>query len=84
MTARLRYWIPSAVLALTVGLLIMLLVTVSAEPLALHLAGAAGGRRVGRILTPALVTSLARYSGIAAFLGCVGIAIDVERPLRRS
>lgn len=76
MTFRVRYWALSVLLAATAGLAAMLIVTVAAEPAAVHLAEAAGAHPASRILTDSLVAELARYSGIAAFLGCLGIAID--------
>lgn len=83
MTVRLRYWLPTLGLAATIGLVTMLIVTAVAEPLALYLAHAAGAHPAGHILTPALVRELGRYSGLAAFLGCLGIAIDTAEPRRR-
>jgi hypothetical protein len=77
MAVRFRCWTLSLLLAAAAGLAVMLIVTVGAEPAAVHLANAAGAHPVGRILTPGLVAELARYSGIAAFLAYVGIAIDV-------
>lgn len=76
MTLRLRYWTLSLLLAATAGFAVVLIVTAGAEPAAVHLAKAAGAHPAGRMLTPVLVAELARYSGIAAFLGCLGIAID--------
>lgn len=76
MTIRVRYWTLSLLVAATAGLAVMLIVSLGAEPAAVHLAKAAGAQPAGRILTPGLVAELARYSGIAAFLGCLGIAID--------
>lgn len=83
MTLRLRYWTVSLVLAAAVGATTMLAVTLGAEPFALYLAHSLGSHSNETILTPALVGDLARWIGIAAFLGCLGIAMDVSRAARR-
>lgn len=79
----LRYWTVSLALAAVVGLLVLAAVTTFAEPFAEYLTRSMGGATVRPILGSNLVATLGWYIGIAAFLGCVGIAADAARPHRR-
>jgi hypothetical protein len=82
--SRLRFWAVSLALAAGVGLLVVAAVATFAEPLAEYLTRSIGGAAARPILGSSLVATLGWYTGMAAFLGCLGIAAETARPRRRT